>query len=162
MARFRRLVPFVLLSGALALAAIAPAAARDAKPPPVRFVTLQTQLSGANEVPPADPDGVGVAEINVAARSGTLCFAIAVENITLPATAAHIHQAPAGSNGDIVVPLEPPVGFGSGSTGVSAGCLTGLSTKLLQAIERHPEQYYVNVHNADFPPGAVRGQLEVA
>ena len=38
-------------------------------------------------------------------------------------------------------------------------CLTGLDKNLLKAIIRNPENYYVNVHNAPFPNGAVRGQL---
>lgn len=38
-------------------------------------------------------------------------------------------------------------------------CLTGLDKNLLKDILRNPESYYVNVHNAAFPNGAVRGQL---
>ena len=29
-----------------------------------------------------------------------------------------------------------------------------------RAIERNPGAFYVNIHNAQFPPGAIRGQLE--
>jgi hypothetical protein len=38
-------------------------------------------------------------------------------------------------------------------------CLTGLDKNLLKDILRNPLNYYVNVHNAPFPSGAVRGQL---
>jgi hypothetical protein len=31
--------------------------------------------------------------------------------------------------------------------------------ELALAILKHPAAYYVNVHNADFPAGAARGQL---
>lgn len=55
--------------------------------------------------------------------------------------------------------LAPPEPFGSGTTGVSAACLSDVSSSLLRNIAVHPEENYVNVHNADFPAGAVRGQL---
>jgi CHRD domain len=157
----RRVVGAALLAGVLVLTAVVPAIAGggDRRSGGVAFVTLETTLSGANEVPgPGDADGTGVAQVNIS-KVGVLCFAIAVEGITLPAAAAHIHQAPAGVAGGVVVTLEAPQPFGSGATGVSAGCLTNVSRSLLGAIVGNPDQYYVNVHNADFPAGAVRGQL---
>src|SRR6188472_2464239 len=57
-------------------------------------------MSGAQEAPgPGDPDGSGVATITLNQGQGTVCFDLSVENITLPATGAHIHVAPAGSPG---------------------------------------------------------------
>ena len=110
-----------------------------------------TSLHGAEEVPAADPDGTGFAAITLNVGQETVCWELSVENIA-PATAAHIHSAPAGVNGPVVVPLSPP------TTGSSAGCRSA-DPALIQAIIDHPELYYVNVHNADFPGGAVRGQL---
>lgn len=165
MSTSRKIVGAVLLAGLLAATAVVPAVAGHGhhQNRQVRFVTLSASLTGANEVPgPGDTDGVGVAEVNVAARSGALCFAIAVEGIALPATAAHIHAAASGVAGDVVVTLEAPAGFGSGATGVSAGCLTKLDGSLLRDIAKNPDQYYVNVHNGDFPGGAIRGQLAAA
>ena len=69
-----------------------------------------------------------------------------------PATAAHIHIAPPGSAGPIVVPLNPP------TSGQSQGCAT-VSYQLAVNLVQNPDDYYVNVHNADFPGGALRGQL---
>lgn len=110
-----------------------------------------TTLSGSEEVPAADPDGTGFASIRLNAGQARVCWQLSVSNIA-PATAAHIHAAPAGVNGDIVVSLSPP------ATGSSSGCTTA-DPALIKDIIRHPEQYYVNVHNAEFPGGAVRGQL---
>jgi hypothetical protein len=167
MSASRKILGVLLLGGLIATSAVVPAVAGHDHPgkgaKKVRFVTLTAQLEGENEVPgPGDTDGTGVAEVNVAPRSGVLCFAIAVEGIGLPATAAHIHEGAAGVAGGVVVTLEAPSGFGSGSTGVSSGCLTKLSTSLLRAIASDPSNYYVNVHNAEFPDGAVRGQLTSA
>lgn len=111
-----------------------------------------TTLSGGEEVPPADPDGSGFAEIRLNVGQRTVCWELTVANID-PAFAAHIHAAPAGVNGPVVVPLSPP------TTGTSSGCQENVDPALIQAIIDHPELYYVNVHNALFPGGAVRGQL---
>src|SRR6185503_2303812 len=74
-------------------------------------------------------------------------------NITLPATAAHIHQGSVGIAGPIVVTLTPP-----NASGLSAGCVSA-SKETVKAISKAPSNYYVNVHTSDFPNGAVRGQL---
>ena len=115
---------------------------------------LGTALSGANEVPPGDPDGTGFARIWLNQGRGQVCWSIHVEDITLPALAAHIHFAPVGVNGPIVVTLSAPDALGD-----AAGCATGVDRALIKAIRQHPRQYYVNVHTVDYPGGAVRGQL---
>src|SRR5688572_16770898 len=78
-------------------------------------VLRTTTLSGAEEVPPADPDGGGFASITLNIEQRTVCWKLKVSNIA-PATAAHIHEAPAGENGPVVVPLSPP------TRGTSSGC----------------------------------------
>jgi hypothetical protein len=40
-----------------------------------------------------------------------------------------------------------------------AGCKGDVAASLTSDIRRHPADYYVNVHNAEFPGGAIRGQL---
>ena len=115
-----RIIGAALLAGAFVISAMAPAFAGGEGRQPVSFVTFETTLTGAAEAPgPGDPDGVGVAEVNIS-KAGAVCFAIAVEGI-IPATLAHIHQAPAGVPGPIVVHLEPPVPFGTGDSAFSAG-----------------------------------------
>jgi len=113
-----------------------------------------TTLSGANEVPPADPDGSGTASVTVNVGQQRVCWDIDVNNIAAP-TRGHIHKAPAGSNGAIVV------GFFEAANVDLNGCTaTGsLGRELLTDIIQHPSDYYVNVHNAEFPGGAIRGQL---
>ena len=106
-----------------------------------------TTLSGAEGVPSADPDGRGFASIWLNHGQGEICWEISFANIEDP-FAAHIHAAPAGVNGPVIVPLNP----------ISAGC-TGADPGLIKAIIQNPELYYVNVHNAPFPGGVIRGQL---
>ena len=58
----------------------------------------------------------------------------------------------AASSGAVVVDL-------TGSVTGGARCVSGVDEDLVRAIRRHPWRYYVNVHNAPYPGGAVRGQL---
>ncbi len=121
-------------------------------PMPSVFVT---ELTGEAEVPgPGDPDGSGAAFVVVDEEASEICFALVVANITLPATAAHIHVGEEGVPGDVVVPLAAP-----DEVGTAYGCVSGVVPDLIAAIVADPAGYYVNVHTEDFPAGAVRGQL---
>ena len=145
MTAHRLLAALAALAGLLVLGASA-ASAQEAQ--------LFAVLSGGNEVGPngqaaaGDLDGTGAAMVSVVAAD-QLCFAILANNIDPPAL-AHIHQAPAGRNGPIVVNLLVPN---------SAGCVPGLDPALVESIRRTPSEFYVNVHTGAFPAGAVRGQL---
>lgn len=118
----------------------------------VRFFV--PDLRGANEIPPADPDGRGTSAVRMQHGEREVCFTISVEDILLPATGAHIHRGGRRDNGPVVVPFEAP-----GLSGTSAGCVTADSVQLVNEIMANPDGFYVNVHNAEFPGGAVRGQL---
>jgi hypothetical protein len=143
--RPRNFVLVTLMAGLLSALAVGVALADGGAP-------RVTTLSGAEEVPPADPDGTGFASITLNVGQSSVCWELSVSNIA-PAFAAHIHAAPAGVNGPVVVPLSPP------TSGSSSGCAENVDPALIQAIIDSPERYYVNVHNAEFPGGAVRGQL---
>jgi CHRD domain len=118
---------------------------------------FSTVLTGEAEVTVAgvpnqgDLDGTGSATITVNPGQEQLCFELTVTDIA-PATLAHVHEGAAGINGPVVVTLVPP------TSGFSSGC-TFVSRDLARAIINNPENYYVNVHNMDFPGGALRGQL---
>jgi hypothetical protein len=129
----------------LTLFAAAPAAA-GGRP-------FSTTLSGPNEVPAGDPDATGTATVWINPGTGTVCYEWSVSNAVTPIAAAHIHHAVAGVAGGVVVPL-PPTGASSGS-----GCVSGVDRGLALDIIRHPWEYYVNTHNAEFPAGVARGQL---
>ena len=109
-------------------------------------------MTGAAERPgPGDPDGTGTAEIRVNAGQNRVCYTLTVSNIDA-ATAAHIHRGGVSVAGPPVVNLQAPAG------GSSNGCVD-VTRALAQEIIRSPANFYVNVHNAAFPNGAIRGQL---
>ena len=113
---------------------------------------LDAVLTGAAEVPgPGDPDGRGTADVRINPGQLSICYALTVSGIA-PATAAHIHEAPVGEAGSVVVTLSPP------TSGESSGCVQ-VTRELARDILRSPADYYVNVHNTEYPAGAVRGQL---
>lgn len=147
--RTRLLVTAAALAAASAPAMFVGTAA--AAPPPNAGIKLTTTLSGANEVPVlGDPDGSGVATVTVNPGQGTICYTLSVLDIA-PAVAAHIHEAPVGVAGAVVQGLTAP------TSGSSSGCV--VNPELARDIKADPAAYYVNVHNADFPGGALRGQL---
>jgi hypothetical protein len=109
--------------------------------------SLHATLRGGAETPKGDPDGRGTAEIKINGKQ--VCWELTVSKIGKP-NAAHIHKGKAGVAGPVVVPL--------GATYKAKGCIQS-TTALARAIVAKPGNYYVNVHNAKYPGGAVRGQL---
>jgi hypothetical protein len=110
------------------------------------------KLTGDAEVPgPGDPKGSGTAQVMLYPDKGEVCYELSVANIQ-EATAAHIHEGAMGKEGPVKVALDAP------KTGSAKGCAKA-DGPVIMAIMKDPAGYYVNVHNAAFPKGAVRGQL---
>ncbi len=150
--RTRPLAPITIAAILALLAGLTLAGVASAK-----VVTLSATLAGgATETPPGDPDGSGQATITINPDTGQVCWEITVSNIAA-ATQSHIHVGAAGVSGDVVVPLDV-----DGFSGSTKGCIEGQDKALLAKIITSPAGYYVNVHTADFKPGAVRGQLSAA
>jgi hypothetical protein len=155
----RRRVAIAVLTVVLSAVGVVVAASGALADP--KTATFTIQLSGAAEVCPTAPEtcggpGTGSATIEIDRNARTLCYAITTQNVALPLAAAHIHVGAVGQAGPVVIPLfTQPVN----SATVPRTCLSGLDKNLLKDIIRHPQDYYVNVHNAPFPNGAVRGQL---
>jgi hypothetical protein len=118
---------------------------------------LSTDMTGAEEAPgPGDPDATGFAHLTLNQGTGTVCYDMTWANIDGTVAAAHIHRAPAGSPGPVVVPLFVSQSFPG--TGGDSDCVSS-SRDLIKDIRKNPTAYYVNVHSSVFPAGAIRGQL---
>jgi hypothetical protein len=151
----RRLLLSLVLAALVALALAGAASAASLAVADHGGRPLSTELTGAAEVPAGDPAGSGMATITVNPGQEEVCWEIKAAGIDLPATAAHIHVGAVGTAppNNVVVTLSAP-----DASGFSSGCTT-VDRDLALEILQNPENYYVNVHNEDFPTGAIRGQL---
>ena len=115
---------------------------------------LNASLTGTAEVPgPGDPDGAGTAVVNLDVSKGQVCYEVSVQKLDRP-SAMHIHDGATGKSGDPVVTLTTPTATDTTTT----GCVDADRT-LMGRIAATPGNFYVNVHSATYPQGAVRGQL---
>ena len=113
-------------------------------------------LTGAKEVRAGESAGDtnGRGSFSAILDGRTLCYGIQVKNIENPVD-AHIHTGGATDRGGVVVPLKHPA---KGDPGFTGGC-TRVSRSRAAALAADPGSFYVNVHTAGLPAGAVRGQL---
>jgi hypothetical protein len=137
----KRLIPISLaVVAALAVAATALAANK----------TFTVTMTGKAETPKGAPNGKGTAKITLEPGAGKVCFKLTWSGIGTP-TASHIHQGKKGVAGPVVIPLF-------GGTPKHSGCVKAAKS-LQNKIIKNPSGWYVNVHTAKFPAGAIRAQL---
>jgi hypothetical protein len=133
------------------------------------IVSFNITATGIEEVTAAgvpnqgDPNGtaMGTLTLNNGTGSGTTgsaTFNLTLANITLTNLSGHhIHMAPATTTGSIVLDFGDPDLIRSGD--VLSGMISGLSAATITSIFGNPSGFYYNLHNGDFPGGAVRDQL---
>ena len=114
--------------------------------------TYNATLTGAQEVGGGDRDGAGRAEISISDNFGQICYDLNDIRGIGPITGAHIHRGASGVNGPVVFTLKPA------NEGGYKGCSDGAEWTQ-DRIENNPQAFYVNVHTAEYPNGAIRGQL---
>ncbi|MFF3321253.1 CHRD domain-containing protein [Streptomyces sp. NPDC002889] len=123
-------------------------------------------LNGANEVPvqsgPAVGDHDGAALEFVKVQGDKVSVAVKFRGTDKP-TALHIHQGAKGTNGGIRIDFTELLGKGStkarGWTGAVSGTVEVKDKAVLDAFTNDPNGFYANLHTAEFPGGAVRGQF---
>ena len=121
----------------------------------------QAALSGSQEVPPVTTNATGTTDISAllskcpTAASGFNCPTVYGSVVVngVAATAAHIHMAPAGQNGPVVVPLVKV-----SDTVFAVPGATTLTNDQWEAYQNG--LLYVNVHSAANPGGEIRAQLK--
>jgi hypothetical protein len=175
-----------LLGAALAGAALLGACAESAPTEPETFsapiVELRTDAqsthfvatqSGDEEVPPVATRGRGTAVFSLSGDGTALTYKLITANVA-GITQSHIHLAPRGVNGPIVVFLFGLVPEGVSSTGILAeGTITeadliarpaiGFGATMAELVAAlRGGGAYVNVHTLAFPGGEVRGQVREA
>jgi hypothetical protein len=125
-------------------------------------VVFNTQLRAENEPNAASSsESKGHTQVTIQSN-GTIEFTIMLNNKDDETfTRAHIHKAPAGSNGPIHWDFhEPPDDSPfTGSHPSIRGVARPRAGASVSDLLANPEMYYVNVHSARFPGGVVRGQL---
>ena len=115
---------------------------------PVRFANL----SGEQETPPNSSAGTGAGVLSVNPFTRTATGRMTWSGVI--ATDAHIHNAPAGTPGSIVV-------RGTVITGDKGSLVINTPSALADNvfISFMQNGLYYNVHSATFPAGEIRGQL---
>jgi hypothetical protein len=110
---------------------------------------LQVRLSGSEEVPPVSASGSGTGTITVAADK-SVSAKITTQGVS--GVAAHIHEAPAGQNGPVIVPMEKTADNEWSSKG-------GAKLTDAQFESYKAGRLYFNVHTAANKGGEIRGQI---
>jgi LPXTG-motif cell wall-anchored protein len=121
-------------------------------------VKLATSLVGSEEKPgPGDPAGTGQGWVTIKADN-SVCYKVTWSGLSQPATAGHIHKGVKGLPGAVVVPF-----FGDGKKASGQGsdesCAQVQDLAVVEGLRKNPQNYYINIHTAQYPQGAIRGQL---
>jgi hypothetical protein len=112
--------------------------------------TQTLTLSGASEVPPVTTSATGTAAVTIN-PDRTVAVKVTVTGMT--ATASHIHEGAAGTNGPVIVPFT--------KTGDNAFASSdGAKLTESQYASYKAGNLYVNVHSAAHPGGEVRAQIK--
>jgi hypothetical protein len=134
-----------------------PASAQDE----VEITTSLTALNPLTGTFTGDSDGTGKAKFELAPEEGQICYKIKVRGIQEPTEpapgvgSAHIHFT---EGGGIAVDLAAKFQR-TGDDGFKATRCVEVDQELLSQIIADPMAFYVNIHNIEFPDGALFGVL---
>jgi hypothetical protein len=112
--------------------------------------SMKVTLAGSQEVPPVTTSASGTGSIMVG-PDGSVSGSVTTSGVD--ATMAHIHEAPMGQNGPVIVPFAKTA---DNVWSVPAGAK--LTDAQLQSLKSG--NLYINVHSAANKGGEIRGQLK--
>ena len=134
----------ILAAGAVVCCLLTPATAFAA---PLKLVAV---LTGAGETAGGDPKAVGGFKVEMDPETNDFCYSLWADKGVKP-TMAHVHSGAAASDGPPLATLD--------LTGKTNDACIAIDKVKLQPIADNPALFYVNIHTAEFPKGAMRGQL---
>jgi hypothetical protein len=149
-----------LILPSVAVCAVLFASAAPAKSPQGVMCVLHAKLAAKNETTGSISTAKGHTLIKVR-DDGTIEFKTHILNRGHETfVAGHIHQAPVGVAGPIVVPLFVAPSPSTNARHIKqSGTATPNAGTTGAALCANPSAYYVNYHTTAFPGGAIRGQL---
>ncbi len=112
---------------------------------------FKATINGANEVPANASKATGFANATFDKINKILSLSVIYTGIT--PLAMHIHKAPAGVNGPVIIDLSTPGSPFPAHVQLNRKLTAGQEDSLIRNL------LYVNIHSAAFPGGEIRGQL---
>jgi hypothetical protein len=116
-------------------------------------LTVSSTLSGTSEVPSNASTATGSVTGTFNPGTNQLSLNITFSGLAASASASHIHQAAVGTNGAVQIAFTGVPAATSGSFTYTGTLTAAQATSLSAGL------FYVNIHNASFPGGEIRGQL---
>lgn len=152
----RTLAPILLL--ALAACGGSSSSGSDSSSPTT--IAYGANLDGAQEVPPVATAATGTATIQHDPAADTMDITITISGLSVAdVTAFHIHEAPTGANGGVIVDLGAAMTFMDIGGGQIQAMATGVAFPDASEGVLAAGNCYINVHTMANPPGEVRGQI---
>lgn len=143
-------------------------------------MVFDANLSGAQEVPPVTSPASGSAELTLNDAQTELEILISIAGLDLDGNqtpgvdddnvvAAHIHRAPAGTNGPVIFGFISPNSDTDNDLSIDAAAGTIFSvwdgaegegtTLTAELTNLMSSGLYLNIHTPAFPGGEIRGQI---
>ncbi len=126
----------------------------------LKFTVALSEVNPVTGIASGDPDATGTAVLKFYPQRELLCYKIKLSGLQAPTEPgpgvgnAHIHRI---ADGSIAVDLETEF-LQAGEFYIATGCVSVSAAQIADIIE-DPSAYYLNIHNAPYPGGALFGTL---